>query len=157
MPRRCLSLLLILGLIASPLAAMPHAHAEMSNAEKCEHDQTPHVHTHSHGHHHHHGHDAQNERAATPKNSSKAPSDDASDDGALRYFHGAICFEIQSEALCKVNQVEELHAKTFSVAAINWLEANLAPMTAIRPSLWQPPDAVLDESTIYLTLRNLRI
>lgn len=137
---------------------MPHTHAGMSDAEKCEHDQTAHIHTRSHGHHHHHGQDAQNERDATPENSSKAPSEDASDDGALSYFQDTICFEIQSEAFCKTNQVEEIQAKTFSVAVIDWLEANLAPMTVIQPSpLWQPPDAVLDESTIYLTLRNLRI
>lgn len=55
MLRRCLSLLLILGITASLRAAMLHAHAAMSAAEKAEHDQTPHLHSHSHQHRH--GHD----------------------------------------------------------------------------------------------------
>ena len=158
MLRRCLSLLLILGMIASPLAAMPHAHADMSSAEKVEHDQKPHLHSHSHGHQHHHGHDAPNEESDTSANSNKPPCEEGNDDGKLDYFFGSICFGIQAEALFKVNQVDDIQAKTLPAAAISLLEGRLTPPTVIAPSpLWQPPDAVLDESDIYLTLRNLRV
>ena len=162
--RRCASLLVIAGLLASQLAAVPHAHAAASAEERVQHDATPHVHCgwlgHSdHGHSHsHHG---------------RSHDDDGLENSAL--------VDSAETALSAYSRVDDHDADAVFLAnsscsdwtagqskasVVAWQFAALMPLLLIQTDVepntlgsppWRPPDAVLDASKTYLTLRNLRI
>lgn len=84
--RGCVSSLVIVGLLASFLAAVPHVHAGMSAEERREHDASHHVHhfllghahhDHDHGHDHHH-HGASHHDHRQDAGQSKSPESPAS-------------------------------------------------------------------------------
>jgi hypothetical protein len=163
MIRRCITLLVIVGLCVSQLAAVPHAHAGNSENEQQKHNANPHFHWSwwSHEHHghdhlhggHHHKHDGPSE----PGKKSPSPAlperpNNPGHDATAIYCPGnatAVSVEPQhvatlslllglaSFALCQPDPVVELHDGGLDRG--------------------RPPDKVLDDSNIYLTLRNLRI
>jgi len=162
---------MIVGLFASHLAAVPHAHGRVSAAEQRQHDSTPHFHLdwlfgaeHEHGNKHRHGeqghsahdhghshgqHDSippEGSDGQLPSNSSHGSDHDA---GAIYLVHAG--------QVPIPNQVSTELASQFAGTVPDF--EYLATMWPILFSLahWHPPDGVLDASDIYLTLRNLRI
>lgn len=153
--RRCISLLVIAGLFASQLAAVPHAHGGLSDAEQQRHDATPHFHANWLGHGDH-GHSHGGHRHEPAEQANGQPL--STEIGGPDHDASAIFVPIQSAAPVTASQQES--------AAAAWQLAALVPasdgLSDIGPSLgstppWHPPDEVLDGSDTYLTLRNLRI
>jgi hypothetical protein len=164
MIRRGVSLLVIAGLIAGQLAAIPHAHGAMTPEEQSEHNAVPHFHVTRSDHadhgqsHHGHGHSHSAKGHEEAKRSSK-PSN-ASPSGTGRGEHDA-------NAVYLAPHARALSVQSHKAAAASTLQlAKLTPL-AICPTAsqakasnfrhWHPPDAVQDASGCYLTLRNLRI
>lgn len=166
--RRCISLLVIMGLFASQLAAIPHAHAGISAADQQRHDATPHFHgdwfhhgDHTHGHSHgerkHAPTEPPKEEGSEPgENSDGQPLSDGL--GGPGHDTSAIFVPIRAGALSTARE-QESAASAWQLAAMvpandglgdNW------PSPCSTPR-WHPPDEVLDASDTYLTLRNLRI
>jgi hypothetical protein len=161
--RRCISLIVIVGLFASQLAAVPHAHAGLSGQEQQEHDSTPHFHCswrcHSQqGHKHSHG-DHCHEQGGTEK-PTKQPTEKPLPDSIADLGHDTNA--VYAPALPLVVTAEKHHQPSTStlILAANVAIQSVVPVTNTadgRRAYWHPPDAVVDGSGIYLALRNLRI
>ena len=146
MHERCLSFVAILGLLASQLAAMPHAHAGMTTAEQQKHAAKPHFHTGKHSHSHDHSHGGHSHRHDTPANE---PASEPSHDDAAVYF------DVETD-LVLISKTASLDANqaTFQIVAIVELE-QISPDSLARH--WHPPNTGQDGTETYLTLRNLRL
>lgn len=168
MLHRCISLLVILGLFAGQLAAVPHAHAELSTEDRQEHDATPHIHCHWPGHDHHghydHGHGHSNGDQPRHHFGGVGPADRPADrspqDGVSEFDHGAsmICVPVTMTAVAAGRQVAQ--ASTAQWWTAHAVLANIGPNLGKRGDSngsWRPPDFLRDGSGIYLTLRQLRI
>jgi hypothetical protein len=165
--QRCVSLLLILGLLASQLATVPHAHGAIPAEDQREHDAAPHFHCdwlgqaehdHNHEHHsHHHSHFGQR-----PADESSRSSDDS--DGQLLGTvtgadHDANAVFVAKQTYIVSRTIHKDPASACQFVVLATLPNCLSDSRAIFDpfALWHPPDKVLDGSEIYLTLRNLRI
>lgn len=166
--RRCISLLVIMGLFASQLAAIPHAHAGNSAEEQQKHDATPHFHSewfrsgHDHGHSHDghsHSHDGQHAEKNTPQ-----PAGDSEDqplsDGLNGTDHDAnavfVPLHAGAPSTTSQNVSKAAASQIAATAVLTEVFGDAWPSVSSTPPL-HPPDAVQDGSDIYLTLRNLRI
>jgi hypothetical protein len=160
--RRCVSLLVIAGLFASQLAAIPHAHGATSPEEQRKHDAMPHIHllghsSHGHSHsaakddHDHHHHSAPPDEESAKQSLALSGGAPEHDSDAF-YFVASPRFFAGSTA-----QVHTISALLVAVQTPNagWAEGHQAE--SARGLLWHPPDSVLDDSETYLTLRTLRI
>ena len=162
--RRCVSLLMIAGMFASQLAAIPHAHGATSREEQRKHDATPHFHwfgncqhCHSHSHSHAHGkndHHRHETASEHDKSDRETPPDGNSldhDADALYLGGGTNCTMVSSTQVSSARIL--LTTLQVPVAtSICGIEAK-----EVRGLSWRPPDQVIDGSEIYLTLRTLRI
>jgi hypothetical protein len=160
--RRCVSLLVIVGLFASQLAAIPHAHGATSSEEQQKHDAKPHIHlfghcSHSHSHSHakddhHHHHDSipsEDESANHPL----APISDVPE-------HDSDAFYFVASPSIFAGSTTQIHTISAMVMALQTPTAGWAgehQAESARGLPWHPPDTVLDDSETYLTLRTLRI
>lgn len=166
--RRCVSILVIAGLLVSHLAAMPHAHGVVSGAEQERHDATPHFHcnwfsgshSHSHGHSHSHDHSHSEDRHNHEPSDGNAESPEGLQD---RDLGGG---EHDTDAIYVAQITASLDAKGGSRAneSPSHIAAALPHQTdcsdaeqAATRLIWRPPDKVCDESNLYLTIRQLRI
>jgi hypothetical protein len=162
MLRRCLSLMVLVGFLASQLAAMPHAHAAVSADEQAEHDATPHFHLGSAGHHHHdhgdsHSHKGQHSHQGHSK-PAKVPAD-----GQIAILdmpgidHDATAISVTTAYASSASGDERVATDRHDSCDVEaWAFRSDAP-PMVRPIPWHPPDEAWDGSGIYLTLRNLRI
>jgi hypothetical protein len=152
--RRFVSLLVIAGMFASQLAAIPHAHGEMSREEQQKHSATPHVHVfghcqHCHSHCHSNGHSHHHENE--PESGPPQPAGDG-------YNHDSTTIYLGDSA----NLATTVGIASVTPTTVLDLPSSFAPTTfgfdgSNVPALpWHPPDEVADDSEIYLTLRTLR-
>lgn len=165
--RRCVSLLVIAGFIASQLAAIPHAHGAASAEQQREHDATPHFHwgwlghaDDDHGHSNSgHGHSHPGQEIS---GGSEPPSDGSEGQplgtGLSSSDHDADAFFIPKQAASASSAKNQL-VSAWQFAALapppDWIgDLQASEQLSVR---WHPPDEVLDGSDRYLTLRNLRI
>lgn len=157
--RRCVSLLMIVGMFASQLAAIPHAHGATSREEQRKHDATPHFHwfghchSHTHGKHDHHHQQDQTSKNDTSDRQTPRPAGTDSD-------HDADAVYLASGTSCTLDSGAQVSSVRILLFA---LQVPVAPSNcgidgkAVRGLPLRPPDQVLDGSEIYLTLRTLRI
>ena len=165
--RRTASLLVIAGLLANQLAAIPHAHAA---GEPAGHDASPHFHwvwfgwgeahsDHEHEHCSHAGDHASTPSSSTCESVESSCShslcncfDRESHDQDSVYVPELNC--IRSDAAGKAPQVDAPQVTGLvHTAALGHHPQALSPLSRH----WRPPDEVLAGSNSYLTLRNLRI
>jgi len=159
MLRRCISLLVIIGLFANQLASVPHAHAGISAEEQQKHDATPHFHWTWRSHHHDeggHSRDGHSHHHDRPSEPAKEPT---LPDGQNGVGHDATAVYCPgSVAAAPVVQQQVLYLSLLS--AVGTLSLCPPPAELGRGAGFgqgRPPDKVLDGSNIYLKLRNLRI
>ena len=169
MIRRCVSLLVILGMLASQLVAIPHAHAGHSAADQQKHDATPHFHTgpHRHGDHEHapanggHGHD--DHGPSTESASESQPRDPSNDlppvpSGGSGHDADAVFVPASSGPLSSSTSHESAESTSQLAADVPPIGSHGGAWPLLRSApMWHPPDAVQDGSDTYLTLRNLRL
>lgn len=161
--RRIVSFVVVLGLLAGNLAAVPHAHGSMTATEQATHDSTPHfhlpfgavehaAHSHAHGHHCHHKHSHVSGHAVT----AKAPS--ASGKCAVAHDSNAIYL---STVVGLYEAVKVDPAGSISSLPLDSLVVSLlAIQPSLRPAQWAWRNAsgsLGDAAPLYLTLRTLRI
>ena len=151
-----------MGLFASQLASIPHAHAGNSTEEQQKHDATPHFHCRSLGQDHHESdhsqgrHSHQDDGHSEPaKNSHHQPLSDGLRDAG----HDATAVYCPGNATsASVGQQHGSYLWLLSGLGILAICQSLQPELSCGPFGWgRPPDKVLDDSNIYLTLRHLRI
>jgi hypothetical protein len=149
----------IVGLFASQLASVPHAHAGISAEEQQKHDATPHFHCtwlshahHEHGHSHD-GHSHHHDRPAEPAERTTLP------DGLNGVGHDATAVYCPGRVLAaSVVQQDSLLSllSDLGTLALSQPPAELRPCGGMFGRR-RPPDEAVDGSNIYLKLRNLRI
>jgi hypothetical protein len=167
MLRHFISLLAILGLFASQLAALPHAHAGMSPDEQQKHDATPHFHCrwlehdhhgHRHGHdHHRHGH-SHGDHSHHPEQPSPSPNPSTLPEG--RNEHDATAVYCPGSATAASVAPQSVSLRSLFRHLVDFPSYQF--FTRLEPgderfARGRPPDKILDGSNLYLTLRNLRI
>jgi hypothetical protein len=163
--RRCVSLLLIVGMFASQLAAVPHAHGATSQEEQRKHDATPHFHwfgycqhchshshSHAHGKHGHHHHETASEHDNSDRQTPRPDGNSLDHDADAIYLGGGTNCTMGSSTRVSSTQVLLIALQTPVATSICGIEAK-----EVRGLPWRPPDQVLDDSETYLTLRTLRI
>ena len=170
--RRCLSLLVIAGFLASQMALVPHAHGIVSANEQQKHDATPHIHcgwfgSSDHGHCHAHGdrchgkhsHSDSGEQAVEV--SQTAAGDEANPDLCIEQSHSdhdadAVFLSgltvATSTKKVQVDSAWQVFWQCPLSCSLHQIQASTSP-----PLHWETPDVVQDASDSYLTLRNLRI
>jgi hypothetical protein len=159
--RRCVSFLVIVGLLASQLAAIPHAHGAMSAEEQQKHDTTPHVHffahgkhchSHSHAHGHCHCHQSDKAQPASKSPNPRQPTRDGFDhDQTAIYLGAAEQLTLASNSTSMVPVAIADLPSTVDATIYGFEGASVLSLP------WHPPDEVADDSQAYLTLRTLRI
>lgn len=160
--RRCISILVIIGLCASQLAVVPHAHAGITAEQQQKHDATPHFHCNWFGHDHHghdHSHGDRGHKHEHPSKPAKGSTDKPLPDGVASVDHDANAVYVPTPA----NAVAAGKQQDLPTSSLIW--AALCVCQGANPTTdsdevspnWRPPDAVMDGSGTYLTLRNLRI
>ena len=166
--RRCVSLLVIAGFLASQLAAIPHAHGNASAEEQREHDAKPHCHFghthHDHGHSHS-GHNHPHELPGQDQEEGSRPLSGGTDTelletGLLATDHDANAIFLPGRAWTASTTSQKDHAQSvWQISALTANPVNLGNVPSFAKSAprWHPPDEVLDASGSYLILRNLRI
>jgi hypothetical protein len=162
--RRCVVIFVLVGFVASQLAAIPHAHGGHSPAEQSEHDARPHFHfgkcSHDHGHDHAHGHGHchhSHPREETDDESQDQPLSDQAG-GSLEHDANAV-YLIAGSSNTVVVKVQYGAAITDCIALAIAAPSALASPSASGddPALFRPPDEDSGGPKIFLTLRNLRI
>ena len=159
--RRCISALVMAGYIAGQLATLPHAHGAAT--ERHQHDATPHFHVgrpaaaehhhHDHGTHHGHHHD----HGCTPQPDT---SPDRPIDSSLTATHpdsGAVYF-LSGNGIAVANPSTTSPTSADFAATVAWTV--FVPDRVLDERsypLERPPDDPADDSSLYLTLRQLRI
>ena len=160
--RKCLNSLLILGYLASQLAAIPHAHGGMSAAEQQEHAATPHFHCHGTGHSHTHTHECQHDHQGPTKagiDGEKKPVA-TSTFTASGFNHDADAVFLPSGISVVVSSQPDnlLLATSLGVASINIVSLlEIPPDNSSGRTCGHISDCLTDNSDLYLTLRQLRI
>lgn len=155
--RRIICLALIGSLIASQLAAVPHAHCNLTTAESLAHAHTPHFHIHgghSHGGNQAHSHqhvDRNNLRLSEPHASSKVVAIGQSGHDCDAIFYSA--------HVMNSSHVKDKNASDRCLLVGEWYYCDSFSMEshAIDLTVLPPPDILPDSSEIYLVLQNLRI
>lgn len=163
--RRFISFLVIAGLLASQLAVLPHAHAGMSAEERQQHDATPHFHcqglSHDHGHDHSHGGHSHKHGDPSRESAPNQPANDSTGSfppfGLVGLDHDATAVFVPVQASVPKTANDGGSAATAVLIPIVIYDFTDVRLGLRRAPLWHPPDAVLDGSDTYLTLRNLRI
>jgi hypothetical protein len=159
MPRRCISLCVIIGVFASQLAMVPHAHAGMSPVERQQHGGTPHFHGgwQGHGHHvHGHSHNGRSHHHDCPTESESAPAPDIRT--SLGHDATAVFFPANvTLASAGPGQSAQLELATGPGELAVCQPIVELERTGGGFERGRPPDRVLDDSGRYLVLRNLRI
>jgi hypothetical protein len=172
---RVVTCLMILGVLASQLARIPHGHEGMSESEKDEHDRVPHLHLaspvphggHSHQTHSHTGdpHTAHPHLTAShwhndlcaeqsEQNQKEAPSLEG-----LCPQHHALIIYLSGKQAADITPVN-VESQAFNTALAPMLIVGLDAGSSItlQRHTWRPPDDdVLNSSGTYLILRQLRI
>jgi hypothetical protein len=166
MLRRVLALIVVIGLLAGRLAAIPHAHAEMNTTELYHHSQTPHIHLHAEipgGHPHGHSDEDHGHPDSVPGEklvidpdsldqlgiSGNSESDHDSDAVPLAPLG---CDELRVTG-CSISA--DFPAVAASLLVAERLEVDCSAGTARTVDF---ASRVLDDSSeLYLTLRTLRI
>jgi hypothetical protein len=165
MLNRCVSLLLIVGIIANPLASMPHAHAGMSPQGRQQHDAIPHIHFHGavHDHHEHH-HDDEHSHHGHPHKHASDPVESSDDQpqhaGLSDAGHHPLAFHLPASAMAAPSgkPIGPPPSLLVKIAFIpNWQPIAEVECAGIRPAREQPSERIPDGSSLYLTLRNLRL
>jgi hypothetical protein len=146
--RSLVTIAVLLGFVASQLAAVPHAHTFASSAEQRQHDARPHVHLgHSHAHGHSHHNDAHDDEPVVPDRGSSHDADAI--DLPLTNVPAT-----GSVAVAKAGQDHRAHSG-------QWVSALLSCVFHDRPIVgcvpWHPPDTGAASCALFLKLRNLRI
>jgi len=154
MLRRCISTLVLIGFVASQLAAVPHAHAGLSPEAQRKHDAQPHVHVgHSHGHSHSHGGHSNEYAGDKPSPTKSAPPPEGTEhDANAVYLSGGASAPITVRQQHTSESIRSLLAANDGVN-VAWL---YLPQPAAAAPI-RPPDAHAGSSKVFLTLRNLRI
>jgi len=161
--RRCVSLLMIVGMFASQLAAVPHSHGATSLEEQQKHDATPHFHwfgycqhchshSHAHGKHDHHHHESPSEHEDSDRETPRPDGNSLDHDADAIYLGGG--------TNCTMGSSTQVSSTRFLLTALQVpVATSICGIEAkeVRGLPWRPPDQVLDGSEIYLTLRTLRI
>ena len=159
--RRCITFLAIASFLASQWVVVPHAHGDMTAAERHRHDALPHFHwghthgePHAHGHRHeHHGH------AADPSGEIHFPEPTLADNETVPSHDADAIYVQDGEVTTPRNDVSEdvqaAWAYIAFAALVSWPADTLAIL--VNSPRWDPPDRVLDASGLFLTLRTLRI
>lgn len=160
---RSLAFAAIVGLLASQLAALPHAHSWTSPIEQQKHDSTPHVHLewlglsqhrheHSHGGHtHSHAKGGQREAKPIEEQDDTAPIQNSGD-----HKTSAIVVSVPLGLSVAISHQD-------APTATSQLLAGEVPfvcqidLNRNQPICWHPPDLAWADSHLYLSLRNLRI
>lgn len=161
--RRCVSLLVIAGLIAGQSVSLPHAHGEMSAAEKREHDATPHFHCAGTGHSHHHGHShgphshSHAGHSHVPSPSVAVSKTTATPDGLNRCSHDEDAVYILPSPLA--TSVKHSSADASNLHVDDWaVDVLVEDFNSVQwTARWRPPDQFRKSADLYLVLRNLRI
>lgn len=157
--RRMVAILVALGLLASHLAAIPHAHGGMSAAEQKRHDATPHFHSHGPGHAHHgrrhdHRHSPKSHKTHLPQLPAEVAGEGALSPVTVESHDSSTVF-VPVSATSSAQKVASVTADTGT-----WTSAPCELLAASQvkwaSAPWHPPDEVLDGSKLYLTLRTLR-
>lgn len=160
MVRRCISLLVVAGILAGQLATIPHAHARLSAAEQKRHDATPHFHSHRARHAHHgHGHQHRHAPKVPRRELQQRPlqvAGDSTDSPVEADGHESSAFFVPVSAPSTAQKGLGAFAnpKASSTPATGILL--VASQLKLASPPWHPPDEVLDGSNLYLTLRTLR-
>ena len=164
--RGCVSLLVLIGFLASQLATIPHAHGAASAEEQRNHDATPHFHGNSPSHSHSHSgrnHAHPHHTPAKPQSKTSADSSSGELTGRLAGAdhrgaeHDADAIFVNARAVDRSSTTDRA-ASALQLAVLALPCAGSAASSIATPTLrWHPPDIVLDASDSYLTLRNLRI
>jgi hypothetical protein len=161
--QRSVSYLLMFGLLAGQLAAVPHSHGMASAEEQREHDAVPHIHLDwLWGSHHDHGHGppgpshSQNVFDSTSSSESAAGqrlvtglggADHANAIVVAKHFFSSRTGQLDARAFgCQLSALLRIP---------NYFNDLRANSNSSIP--WHPPDQVFGAADIYLTLRNLRI
>lgn len=156
MLRRVLSLLVIAGLLAGQLAAVPHAHAGLTAEQQREHDANPHVHCHAS---HHHGHDHACCDHGHQHGRSKREPGQPLPDGFNNLEHDASAVDVAE--LAKVAPFGGNASPDWSHITSDVILAfdteSVVGLSDASSRLRRPPDILLDGSDTFLKLRNLRI
>ena len=161
--RRCASLLMIAGFLASHTAVVPHAHGVVSAAEQQEHNSAPHFHLDwfighdSHSHDHPHG--EQHRHSQRRSDGSGELPEDLLSLGAGGQEHDAtaiyvpqITVSLRADEITPANQSPSPMVAALPQNSI-WGDESWG---AVR-RIWHPPDKVCDGSNLYLTIRQFRI
>lgn len=152
--RRCVFLIAIVGLLASQLAAVPHAHGGLTIDEQREHDATPHFH--SHGFHHRHDHTPGGHRHRHFVQPSEGRPHQRPDRIPQRE-HDATAIDCRWQVLAVSQTWSTTKLVTWGTTLNDYPLANCSFASESEFIAGRPPDQVLDRSNLYLTLRNLRI
>jgi hypothetical protein len=159
MLRRSLSIALILGYLASQLAAVPHAHGGSSENQSSGHNVRPHIHIssfnlfdHSHDRHsddgHAHHHECDDSHSHSASSSSNAEHDDHDNDAV--YLPNDTGFSLPSKSVVSLDCLQSV--STLAIAAIATPAARSEPSAVA----YSPGECSLG-CPLYLALRALRI
>lgn len=147
---RCFSFLAVIGLLASQLAARPHAHQGMTAVEQRDHAAKPHFHTAKHSHHKH-SHDGQSHTHS--HSLPEQPVDNGSNDTA--HDESAVYCSLELDVVLLSKSVAvDADQLCFSIAAFVAIPVQLPQDSR---EVWHPPNTGQDGSEIFLALRNLRL
>ena len=158
MLRRWISCLVIVGLLAGQLAAMPHAHGAMSLDEQREHDARPHLHFpfagegHQHDEHDHHGHDhGGDQHGQDPLQAAGLPGC-CCDDGDAVYLVGSGSLTAGSG-----DKSQTLARPAAELLTVALPSADPSQDARLLFALAHPPDDAAPGVKLFLKLRTLRI
>lgn len=162
--RRCISLLIIAGVLAGQLAEIPHAHGGMSAEEQRVHDLSPHIHCHSHQHHSQSDHSQSDHSQAesTPPPESEGDGNGGVNAGFDWHHHAADSVEIDlpyqsltGSAVSSASHVKMLR----QLDCLTWAAGNSCPpiLQILSSRLFTPPASCANGSDLYLTTCKLRI
>lgn len=153
-----ISLLVLVGLFASQLASIPHAHGLGTTDQEREHASRPHFHLAGTGHSHDHKHcQHSHSHSKSPQQRPAKSNEPVVADRCTDCDHDVDAVFAPSNLKC-VPQVVQTDVAMQSITLLT-IALDLADVASARGFQFSrpPPDAVLDASDTYLTLRNLRI
>lgn len=167
--RGCISLLTIVGLLASFLAAVPHVHAGMSAEERQEHDASRHFHHlllgHAHHEHHHDHHDHGDSHHHHRGEAGQAEST-VSQDSVSVAAEETLTAPAEEHGIC-IHGPSPLAAGQPGLSFVKALESQVLIANDMLPEVLLPPSLNLesrqqhrhecDDSGLYLALRHLRL
>lgn len=163
MLQRCISLFVIVGFVASQLAAIPHAHSWCSSTEQQKHDSTPHVHLDwlaSSNHRHEHSHGGRTHSHSHNEHSDSTPAEDQNESAPVQDSgdHDASAISVSVLLGMPASGGNGVTGTTTSqLQAVDVPTVCHIDLKSFRPINWHPPDSAWADSHLYISLRNLRI